>query len=118
MPSWCAAATASASGIATSKNFVSERPELHGDEVNVAGLFDRVHSDDVGVIERGDGFRFPCEPRPAFFAFGELGRENLERDLPVELGVLGQKNLTHTTGADLLQDLVVSEGLTDHPWQF
>ena len=52
------------------------------------------------------------------FAIGKLGRENFDSDLPVELGVLGQKNLSHPAGADLLQDPVVSEGLTDHPWQF
>ena len=55
--------------------------------MNVAGLFDRVHGDDVGVIERGDGFRLAGEPRPTFFALGKLGRENFDSDLPVELGV-------------------------------
>ncbi len=44
--------------------------ELHGDEVDAFGLLDGVDCDDVGVVERGDGFSFSLEPSPALLALG------------------------------------------------
>ena len=88
--------------------------ELHGDEVDSFGLFDGENLHDVGVVECSDGLGFPRETSPAFFALGQLRGENLERNLAVQLGVLGQIDVTHAPGADLLQDFVMCEGLADH----
>ena len=108
MPFWWAALTASARGIANSKNWFSGMPffgissvsglpldQLHRDEVDTVSFFDRVDGDDVGMIECSDGFGFTLEPDPALFALGHLGRKNFQCDLPVELGVLGQIDLAH-----------------------
>ena len=46
--------------------------------------------------------------------FGQLRREDLERDLAVQFGVLGQIDFAHASGADLLQHLVVGELAADH----
>ena len=40
--------------------------------------------------------------------------QKLERDLAAEREVLGQVNLTHAAGAQLLQHVVVRDGLADH----
>ena len=75
MPTPCAAATASASGIAISKNLLRGIPfrerkrfaahELHYDEVDAVGLFDREDLHDVRVVQSRDGLRFPLETFPA-----------------------------------------------------
>jgi len=88
--------------------------ELHRHEMNAVRLFDGVHGDDVRMIERGNGAGFALETRAPIFARGHLGRENFEGDLATELRVLGQINVAHTAGADLLEDLVVGERGSDH----
>ncbi len=39
---------------------------------------------DVRMIERRDGARFAIEPRPQLLISGELRREHLDRDDPIE----------------------------------
>jgi len=46
-------------------------------------FFDGEDLDDVGVIECGDSFGFAFETGAAFFTFGQIGREDFERDLTV-----------------------------------
>ena len=88
--------------------------ELHREEVDACLFFDREDLNDVGVIERRDSLGFALEPRSTLVAFGQLGRENFESDLAVELGVLGQVDLALYARADLFKDVVVGEGLADH----
>ena len=93
--------------------------QLHGDEMDglrVIGRlgssgFDRVDGDDVGVIERRDRFGFALEPLPSVCIVRYLGRQDLERHLPFELGVLGGKDLAHAAGPELADDLIVSQRL-------
>ena len=88
--------------------------QLHRDEVRAAGLFDRVHRDDVGVVQRRDGPGFAGKAQPALVIGGQLRRQNLERDLATERGVLGLIDDTHPAGADFAHDPVVAECLADH----
>ncbi len=69
--------------------------ELHGDEVDPVCLFDGVDGNDVGVIECGDRFGFSSETSPALFALGKLRRQDFQRHLAVQLGVLGQIDFSH-----------------------
>lgn len=91
--------------------------ELHGNEVDVVVLLHRAHMDDVRMIERSDGFGFSGETGAAFHACGKCRRKDLESDLAIQLGVFGQIDVTHPARANLLQDLVVREGLSDHGLQ-
>ena len=102
------------------KHFVEIDAQLHRDEVDAVGLFDRVDLDDVGMIQSSDGLRFSLESRTTLFALGELGRKNLQRNRPVELGVLRQIGClrrlllvigTHPlAGKALMSNLMRSEG--------
>ena len=127
IPCWCAAASASARGIAISKNLPRREAlswqhlceclplhQFHRDEVHAAGLFDGVHGHDVGVVQRGDGLRFSREPGATLGVIGQLRRQDFEGHLAIERGVLGQIDVAHPTRADLLEDLVVGDGLADH----
>jgi len=100
--------------MAMSKNFSSESPlapgtlrwklgerfpahELHGDEVPAVYFFDRVHVHDVGMVEGSNRLCLSLEAAPALLTLGELGRQDLERYLAVELGVVGKIDFTHST---------------------
>ena len=88
--------------------------QLHRDEVNAAGLFDRVHRDDVGVVERGNRPGLAGEAQAAVVVGGQLRRQDLERHLATERGVLRLIHHAHPAGADLPHDSVVAECLADH----
>lgn len=90
--------------------------ELHRDEVRPVRLLNRENLDDIRMIQGSDGFCFALKAGAAFFVLGQLIGEDLEGDLPVQLGVFGQIDIAHTAGANLLQDIVVGEGLADHDW--
>ena len=49
-----------------------------------------------------------------FGVASEIRREEFQRDRAVELEVLGFVDNTHSATAELLEDLVVGNGLADH----
>jgi hypothetical protein len=55
--------------------------------------------------------RLLLETRAAFGIAGNLGGEDLERDLAPELGVAGTVHLAHATFAEESRDVVVGEVL-------
>jgi hypothetical protein len=50
------------------------------------------------VIERGRGFGFSHDTLHASTIRGHVGRQNLQRHLPIELRILGEIHLTHAGG--------------------
>ena len=77
-----------------------------------------VDGHDVGVGQRGDGLGFALEAGQAVGVFGDLGRQDLDGDDAVEC-VAGLVDLAHASGADGLEDLVVTQtcaGLDIHRW--
>jgi hypothetical protein len=68
---------------------------------------------DVGMVERCNRLRFSLEPLSAFLR-GHLRGQDFERYLAVELGVFGDINVSHTTGAEFFLDFVVGEALANH----
>ena len=44
--------------------------QLQGDEVDAVGLLDGMNSNNVGMVERSDGFGFTLEPGTPLFALG------------------------------------------------
>ena len=91
----------------------SPRHELHGDEIDALVAGDVVDCDDAGVIERRRGLRLQHQAT-AIEAGCALGRKNLDRNEPVQVGVAGLVDDAHSALAEHLQDLEVAERLTDH----
>ena len=62
-----------------------------------------------GMIERREDFGFALEPREPIGIGGEQWRQDLDRDLPLQLRVGGPIHLPHSAFADLRGDVVNAE---------
>jgi hypothetical protein len=58
------------------------------------------------VIERREHARFAGKPGPVLHVTGEIGRQDLERDLAVERRVVRAEHLAHAAGANGGADFV------------
>ena len=65
------------------------------------------------MVETGENLRFPLEPRKAIRITGEGVGQDLERHLPVQLGIGGLVDLAHAPLANEGGDLVVAESGAD-----
>jgi hypothetical protein len=83
--------------------------QLHGQEVEALGLLDREDCDEVGVVERGQGFGFALEPLQAFRLRGQLRRQHLQRHVTLESEIAGAVDLAHPPGPKGPEDLVGAE---------
>ena len=95
--------------------------EGHRDEGFAIDIIDLEYRADVGVMECRRSLRFPLEPGSNVSVAEQMSRQKLERDLAFKPGVLGLVNDTHATLTELLGDLVMTDGSTDHsgpivPW--
>jgi hypothetical protein len=81
--------------------------------VDAFGLLDRVNGDDIGMVESRNGLSFALESVTTFLR-GHLRREDLEGYVPMELGVLGDIDLPHAASSELLEYLVMGQGLANH----
>lgn len=97
---------------------VLESPALdkfHRDEGSAVVFIDLVDRADVGMVEGGRRPGFVYEAGLGVFIAREIGVEELEGDGPFELRVLGLVDHAHPALAELGEDLVVGNGLADHP---
>jgi len=69
--------------------------ELHGERLHAAALLESVNRRDIGVIQGGQRLRLPLEAGDALGVGREDLGEDLERDLPMELRVVGAIHLAH-----------------------
>jgi hypothetical protein len=60
------------------------------------------------MAQPGSRSRFACEASPDFRVGSVCLRQELEHDATVKTGVLGQVNVAHAAGADMLQDTIMS----------
>ena len=67
-----------------------------------------------GMVDRGRGESFPPEALPSERVLGDLRWEELERDLALELEVMGQVDNTHPTLPDLFEYPVLRKRIADH----
>ena len=74
--------------------------ELEGDVMEGPILPDTENSRDVFVIEPGGRSPLLVEPRDNLGITSLIGRQELQRDLAVELGVQGAVDRTHAPHAD------------------
>jgi hypothetical protein len=86
--------------------------ELHHEGRCATRLLESVHLCDVRVVERGQQLGLALEARQALAIGGEKARENLHRDIAIELRVAGPIHLPHAASAYCAEDLVGSEAGT------
>ncbi len=82
--------------------------------VNAIFLVNAEDLTDVGVIEASRRLRFADQACLYLFLVECFAREELQRNGPAELGVLGLVNDTHAALTELFGDLVLQYGPTDH----
>ena len=61
--------------------------QFHHEGVHAAGLLEPVDRGDVGMIQRRERLRLALEPRQAFGVSCERVRQDLDRDLAIQLRV-------------------------------
>ena len=87
---------------------------MKGTPEGARALADFVDLGDEGMIEPGGGVRLAQQPPPRrlvrHLAFGQ----ELERDLAIELKILGQIDLSHPSLADFRENPVVRDLAADH----
>jgi hypothetical protein len=88
--------------------------QLHRDEVDAVRLLDGMDGDDVGVAEGGDGSGLTLETRPPLWIGCRFFRQDLEGDPALQLGVLGDIDLAHSTLAQGGHHLIVRESFSNH----
>jgi hypothetical protein len=75
--------------------------------------FQSVDVRNVRMIQRGERLRFASEARHALRVVRKRLRQDLDRDIPIELRVARAIHLAHTAGADRAGDLVRADSA---PW--
>ena len=80
-------------------------------------LFEAVDCGDVGMIQRGEHLGFALEPCQAVGVVRERLRQDLDRDVTIQLGVACAVDLTHSTLADRGDDFVDAEARAGAEWQ-
>ena len=83
--------------------------ELHDERDAAVRSLDTVDGGDVGMIQRGERFRFAVEPREALGIRGERFGQDFDRNLPPEIRVGGAVNLAHATRAKRTDDFKMSD---------
>jgi len=73
---------------------------------------DIVHYDDIGMAQPGGRSRLPKKLIPAFWIADV--RQGLDGDSPVQARVEGVVDDSHSTGADLLEDLIARPDFSAH----
>ena len=125
MPCSCAASSASAicfaignassSGIASARDALRQvlaLDQLHHQRAHAARFLEAVDVRDVRMVQRREHLRFAREPREPFGIVGEGVRQDLERDIAIELGVASAIHLAHPAFADRRCDFVHAEART------
>ena len=87
---------------------------FHDDEIDALIGGDVVDDDDVGMVESRSRLGFQDEASLALGIGGFIGRQDLDRYDPVEVGVRRLVDDAHAAFADLLRDVVMKQALADH----
>ena len=87
---------------------------LHGDVRAVADLADVVDGGDVRVVDRCRQACFLDEPLAPRFITRQCGANQLEGRSALQVQVLGEKDLSHSTLPQMFEEAVVSDGGPQH----
>ncbi len=86
---------------------------LHGDERSAVLLADIVDRADMWMVQRRCGLGFTLEATERIGIGGEVLRNELERNGTMQPRIFGFVDDAHAAAAELLEDAVVGERLTD-----
>src|SRR6185436_18727395 len=86
---------------------------LHGDERAAVLLADVVDRADVGMVERRGGPGFTLKAAQGLGITRQIAGDELERHRTVQARIFGFVHHAHPAAAELLEDAVVRERLTD-----
>ena len=89
---------------------VSSVDQFHHQRAQTTRFLEAVDVSDVWMIERRQRLRFAREPREPFGIAHERGRQDLQRDVAIELRVVGTVDLAHSAGAEQRDDFIWAEG--------
>ena len=90
--------------------------QLHGEKVDAGArgvLFDGVQGDDVGMLQARHHGRFPFESGPSLRVVRDLGRQHLDRHVAAQAAVAPAIDVSHASGAELLENVVVRQTRAD-----
>ena len=93
--------------------------QFHDQEGAVVRGFEAEDRGDVGMVQRGQHLGFALEAGHAVAVGGEFGRQDLQGDIAVQLGVMGAVDFAHPALADYFGDPVVGQhcsGLHGGSW--
>ena len=88
--------------------------KLHGDEALALVLANLVDGANVGMVEGGGGAGFAAEAFECLRILRHVVGKKLESDKSTQRSVFGLVHHTHPATAQLLDDAVVRDGLSDH----
>jgi hypothetical protein len=88
--------------------------KFHRQEWKVAQELDRVDRDDARVVQRGHHLRLALEAVAAFGIGSQSRRQNLQRNLALQLRVVSGIDLSHPADTQRPENPVVVEGCSDH----
>ena len=83
--------------------------KLHQEVIKLARLTQVIHIHDVWVVQSGQGARFTSKSLGEGRVAGELRRQNLQRDQPVQASLARPVNRTHAAGAQQAKNLELWE---------
>jgi hypothetical protein len=83
--------------------------ELHHERLDAVGVFEPVDRGDLRVIQGGEDFGFALKTRQSIAITRDRGRQELDRDLPLQRRVRRPIHLPHSAFTDLGSDGVDAE---------
>ena len=93
---------------------------FHDDEVMVIRILDSVDGDDIRMGQARCGLCLPQESGPCLRTLLQAGWQELDCDLTVELGVVGEVYLAHAPlpqlGADAIMEYLLALHGRHFPW--
>ena len=87
---------------------------LHGDESLAVLLANFVNGADVGMVQRGSRLRLALKAAERRGILGHFIGQKLQCDKPPQPRVFGLVDHAHAAAAQLLQNAVMRNGLSDH----
>ena len=87
--------------------------ELHHDEGAAIMFLNVVDGADIGVIQRRGGPRFTLETLQHLSVFGNIVRQEFQRDEASQAHVFGLVDHAHTAAAEFLDNPIMRDGLSD-----
>ena len=90
--------------------------QFHGQDGLAVDIFQAVDGGDVLVLQRSQDPRLALEAGQAVGILGQFARQDLQGDIPAQLGVAALVDLAHAAAADHFAHFVRTDGPSDHGW--